>query len=255
MENYLLFRTALEPLNKRVLEIKESLYPRRLIEAGEEKMLYGTFESEFRNFYKSQQKQGKLVTKIEFYNSLIEELNDIESGVLKFEKIYGISNSSLLDYIFSIKQFIEELIQQGGNKPQPAKRKINSKLTYKWLLKEDKIYELKKLLIDYELIDSIDFQSFKAIFSETPITQIKKAITWKNENVTQLIYLIKQLKENKIIDSTKTNFDYKQLYSCFVKNNDEIFTEKAKSLKTDIEIKISADFKLITEDIVNKLTK
>ena len=98
MENYLLFRTALEPLNKRVLEIKESLYPRRLIEAGEEKMLYGTFESEFRNFYKSQQKQGKLVTKIEFYNSLIEELNDIESGVLKFEKIYGISNSSLLDY-------------------------------------------------------------------------------------------------------------------------------------------------------------
>jgi len=184
-----------------------------------------------------------------------EELNDIESGVLKFEKIYGISNSSLLDYIFSIKQFIEELIQQGGNKPQPAKRKINSKLTYKWLLKEDKIYELKKLLIDYELIDNIDFQSFKAIFSETPITQIKKAITWKNENVTQLIYLIKQLKENKVIDSTKTNFDYKQLYSCFVKNNDEIFTEKAKSLKTDIEIKISADFKLITEDIVNKLTK
>ena len=123
------------------------------------------------------------------------------------------------------------------------------------MLKEDKIYELKKLLIDYELINNIDFQSFKAIFSETPITQIKKAITWKNENVTQLIYLIMQLKKNKVIDSTKTNFDYKQLYSCFVKNNDEIFTEKAKSLKTDIEIKISADFELITEDIVNKLTK
>ena len=105
------------------------------------------------------------------------------------------------------------------------------------MLKEDKIYELKKLLIDYELIDSIDFQSFKAIFSETPITQIKKAITWKNENVTQLIYLIKQLKENKVIDSTKTNFDYKQLYSCFVKNNDEIFPEKAKFLKTRYRVK------------------
>ena len=255
MENYQLFRTALEPLNKRVLEIEQSIYPRRLIEAGEEKRLYGTFESEFRNFYKSQLQEGKLVTEIEFYNSLIKELNDIESGVLKFQKIYGISNSSLLDLIFSVKQTIKKLIQQDDNKPQPAKRKINSKLTYKWLLKEDKIYELKKLLIDYELIDSIDFQSFKAIFSETPITQIKKAITWKNENVTQLIYFIKQLKENKVIDSTKTNFDYKQLYSCFVKNNDEIFTEKAKSLKTDIEIKISADFKLITEDIVNKLTK
>ena len=37
MENYLLFRTALEPLNKRVLEIEQSIYPRRLIEAGEEK--------------------------------------------------------------------------------------------------------------------------------------------------------------------------------------------------------------------------
>ena len=255
MENYLLFRTALEPLNKRVLEIKESLYPRRLIEAGEEKMLYGTFDSEYRNFYKSQRQEGKLVTEIEFYNSLIKELNDIESGVLKFQKIYGISNSSLLDLIFNVKQTIKELIQEGGNKPQPTKRKINSKLTYKWLLKEDKIYELKKLLIDYELIDSIDFQSFKAIFSETPITQIKKAITWKNENVTQLIYLIKQLKENKVIDSTKTNFDYKQLYSCFVKNNDEIFTEKAKFLKTDIESKISADFESITENIVNKLTK
>ena len=255
MGNYLLFRTALEPLNKRVLEIEQSLYPRRLIEAREEKMLYGTFESEYRNFYKSQRQEGKLITEIDFYNSLIKELNDIESGVLKFQKIYGISNSSLLDLIFSVKQTIKKLIQQDDNKPQPAKRKINSKLTYKWLLKEDKIYELKKLLIDYELIDSIDFQSFKAIFSETPITQIKKAITWKNENVTQLIYLIMQLKKNKVIDSTKTNFDYKQLYSCFVKNNDEIFTEKAKSLKTDIEIKISADFKLITEDIVNKLTK
>ena len=255
MENYQLFRTALEPLNKRVLEIEQSIYPRRLIEAGEEKRLYGTFESEFRNFYKSQLQEGKLVTEIEFYNSLIKELNDIESGVLKFQKIYGISNSSLLDLIFSVKQTIKKLIQQDDNKPQPAKRKINSKLTYKWLLKEDKIYELKKLLIDYELIDSIDFQSFKAIFSETPITQIKKAITWKNENVTQLIYLIKQLKENKVIDSTKTNFDYKQLYSCFVKNNDEIFTEKAKFLKTDIESKISADFESITENIVNKLTK
>ena len=143
MENYLLFRTALEPLNKRVLEIEQSLYPRSLIEAGEEKMLYGTSESEFRNFYKSQREQGKLVTKIEFYNSLIEELNDIELGVLKFQKIYGISNSSLLDLIFSVKQTIEKLIQEGGNKPQPTKRKINSKLTYKWLLKEDKIYELK----------------------------------------------------------------------------------------------------------------
>lgn len=255
MENYLRFRTAVEPLNKRVLEIQQSICPRTLIEAGEEKMHYGTFESEFRNFYKSQRQEGKLVTKIEFYNSLIKELNDIESGVLKFQKIHGISNSSLLDLIFSVKQTIEELIQEGGNKPQPTKRKINSKLTYKWLLKEDKIYELKKLLIDYELIDSIDFQSFKAIFSETPITQIKKAITWKNENVTQLIYLIKQLKENKVIDSTKTNFDYKQLYSCFVKNNDEIFTEKAKFLKTDIESKISADFKSITENIVNKLTE
>ena len=255
MVNYLLFRTAVEPLNKRVLEIKESICPPIFIEAGEEKMHYGTFDSEYRNFYKCQLQEGKLVTEIEFYNSLIKELNDIESGVLKFQKIYGISNSSLLDLIFSVKQTIKKLIQQDDNKPQPAKRKINSKLTYKWLLKEDKIYELKKLLIDYELIDSIDFQSFKAIFSETPITQIKKAITWKNENVTQLIYLIKQLKENKVIDSTKTNFDYKQLYSCFVKNNDEIFTEKAKSLKTDIEIKISADFKLITEDIVNKLTK
>ena len=255
MENYQLFRTALEPLNKRVLEIKESICPPIFIEAGEEKMHYGTFDSEYRNFYKCQLQEGKLVTEIEFYNSLIKELNDIESGVLKFQKIYGISNSSLLDLIFSVKQTIKKLIQQDDNKPQPAKRKINSKLTYKWLLKEDKIYELKKLLIDYELIDSIDFQSFKAIFSETPITQIKKAITWKNENVTQLIYLIKQLKENKVIDSTKTNFDYKQLYSCFVKNNDEIFPEKAKFLKTDIESKISADFKSITENIVNKLTE
>ena len=255
MENYQLFRTAVEPLNKRVLEIKESICPPIFIEAGEEKMHYGTFDSEYRNFYKSQLQEGKLVTEIEFYNSLIKELNDIESGVLKFQKIYGISNSSLLDLIFSVKQTIKKLIQQDDNKPQPAKRKINSKLTYKWLLKEDKIYELKKLLIDYELIDSIDFQSFKAIFSETPITQIKKAITWKNENVTQLIYLIMQLKKSKVIDSTKTNFDYKQLYSCFVKNNDEIFTEKAKFLKTDIESKISADFESITENIVNKLTK
>ena len=157
MENYLLFRTAVEPLNERVLEIKESICPPIFIEAGEEKMHYGTFDSEYRNFYKCQLQEGKLVTEIEFYNSLIKELNDIESGVLKFQKIYGISNSSLLDLIFNVKQTIKELIQEGGNKPQPTKRKINSKLTYKWLLKEDKIYELKKLLIDYELISKLYF--------------------------------------------------------------------------------------------------
>lgn len=255
MENYQQFLILLEPLKKRVLEIKESFYPRSLIQAGGEKMFYGTFEREFKGFYKSQRQEGKLVTEIDFYNSLLKELNDIELGVLNFEKIYGISNSSLLDSIFGIKQTIEGLIVCGDNKPQPTKRKITSKLTYKWLLKEDKIYEFKKLLVNYELVDSIDFQSFKAIFSGIPITQIKKAITWKNGNVTQLIYLIMQLKENEVIGSTKTTFDYKQLYSCFCKKNNEIFSENAKSLKTDIKDKISVDFKSITKDIINRLTK
>ena len=71
MENYLLFRTALEPLNKRVLEIEESIYPHSLIQAGEEKMLYGV------NDMARLSVMDKIV---HYYSPLIKKMNEVEGN-------------------------------------------------------------------------------------------------------------------------------------------------------------------------------
>ena len=68
MENYQLFATLLEPLKKRVLEIEESIYPHSLIQAGEEKMLYGTDDMA---------RLSVMDKVVHYYSPLIKQMNGV----------------------------------------------------------------------------------------------------------------------------------------------------------------------------------
>lgn len=264
MKNYV---DLIKPFQRRVIEIKESLYSQQLLSAGDEKMIYGTFEKEFKNFSIQSFRNGNRVKEIDFFNASISELEQIEDDVKKLEKKIhsevqnNIQYPSILSIIHDTKQkakerikFFEEPDTKKSTVPKP--RNIKSKITYKWLIDESKLYDFKRLLIKNELISNdIDFQDFKSVFSEKSIAQIKNRIVWKSDNATQLIYLINELLNRGILKKKKKNFDYKLLYQCFEKSNRELFTEKGKSLKNNIDIKISTDFKTVTGSIISELLK
>lgn len=263
MESY----NLINPLQKRVNEIKESLYPQQLLSAGNERMIYGTYEKSFENYSKLSLRNGNRVNEIDYYNNSIKELEQIEEAVLQLEKqIHSDKNNriefhAIISVIHNVKQFAKELIKKINNENVTSKntikpRNISSKLTYKWLIDEDKLYDFKKLLSKHNLIDnSIDFQSFKFILNQKPITEIKNRIVWQNDNATQLIYLINELISGGILKQKNKNFDYILLYQCFEKSNGEIFTEKGKSLKNNIDVKVSANFKAIVDNIISELLK
>jgi len=263
MESY----NLINPLQKRVNEIKESLYPQQLLSAGNERMIYGTYEKSFENYSKQSLRNGNRVTEIDYYNNSIKELEQIEEAVLQLEKhIHSDKNNSIefhaiISVIHNVKQFAKELIKKINNENITSKntikpRNISSKLTYKWLIDENKLYEFKRLLLKHNLIDNqIEFQNFKTIFTEKPITEIKNRIVWQNDNATQLIYLIKEIMKKGILEKKSENFSYIQLYQCFEKSNGEMFTEKSKSLKNNIDIKVSADYKIVVNKIITELLK
>lgn len=261
MESYKL----INPLQKRVNDIRESLYSQQLLNAGGERMIYGTYEKSFENYSKQSLRDGNRVNEIDYYNNAIKELEQIEEAVLQLEKQINLVEQNSIQFpaifsiIHSVKQFAKQLIEEFESKNKISKnvikpRNIKSKLTYKWLIDENKLYDFKRLLLKHNLIDNqIDFQSFKFIFTENPITEIKKPIIWINEIATQLIFLINELQTKNIIERKGENFNYIQLYQCFEKNNGIKFTEKSKSLKTKMNIYIDADFKALVNKIILEL--
>lgn len=261
MESY----NLINPLQKRVNEIKESLYHQQLLSAGDERLIYGTYEKSFKDYSKLSLRNGKRVNEIDYYNNSIKELEQIEETVLQLEKqIHSDKNNSIefhaiMNKIHNIKEFAKELIKKIKNENISSlntikPRNISTKLTYRWLIDLDKLYDFKKLLTKHNLINnSIDFQSFKFILNQNPITEIKKRIVWQNDNATQLIYLINELINRGILKQKNNNFDYILLYQCFEKSNGEIFTEKGKSLKNNIDVKVSANFKAIVDNIISEL--
>lgn len=262
MESY----NLINPLQKRVKKIKESLYPQQLLSAGNERMIYGTYEKSFENYSKQSLRSGNRVNEIDYFNNSIKELEQIEEAVLQLEKqIHSDKNNSIefhaiISVIHNVKQFAKELIERFENKNLVSRnivkpRNIKSKLTYEWIESKKKIREFKKILIEYKLINkNISLNDFEFIFSKQPINQLKNPIVWQNDNATQLIYLIKQLKENQIIKTTKNNFDYIQLSKCFYRPDQEKFNpKKLKPLLFEINDNISSEFKGILDKIIIEL--
>lgn len=264
MESY----NLIFPIQKRVNEIKESLFAKQLLEAGDERLIYGTFEKTFENYCTESLRDGNRVNEIDYYNNSIKELEQIEEAILQMETLIhadkknSVHFHSIFKDIHNVKNIAKEEIQKLNDKIVISKniakpRNIKSKLTYDWVGNKKKIRLFKKLLIENNLIEkSISLDDFEFIFSKQPITLLKMPIFWTNDNATQLIYLIKALKQNKIIHASKNNFDYIQLCECFHRANKEKFNpKKLKPLLFEIDINISSEFKEVLEQIIKELQK
>ncbi len=253
------------PLQVRVNEIKESLYPRTVLSAGNEKSIYGTYEENFKKFSVQSLRDGIRVNELNYFEYSIKELEKIAKNVSQLEiNINNQDNSSInfhaiRNVIIETRLIAKELIDHYQNREKeivyrPKPQNLKSKLTYKWLLDTDKLYEFKGLLIKSNLINKINFQDFKLIFSEQPITGLKNRIIWSNDTTTHLLYLIKELKKKKIIQTNKSTFDYVLLSECFERpNNEKINSKNLKSIMNNIDFKASAEIKGLVEKIITTL--
>jgi len=250
----------IEPLNKRVEEIQESLYYKELLVAGEEQMIYGTFEISYKKFYTENLRNGISVNEINYFNERIKELNIIEQGVVSLEeKLENIKFHAILSKIFDIKEIANKLINEFNlvtipqDKSKP--KRLKNKLTYKWLLPHQEINSLYLILKKENIISkNTKYLDFEFIFKEKNITEISKPVVWTSSNATEILFFILQLIENNIIDG-KNRMDYILLKECFVNAENEKFKENFKILKTNINVALSANKQSVILSIIEKMNK
>ncbi|MFK7101050.1 hypothetical protein V3471_08675 [Flavobacterium oreochromis] len=242
----------ISPINTALAKIKESLYRRELTSIANENGFYGTFEREFENFSIENKRLGKTVYKIDFFNSKLEELNKIESQVLNFEKQQeGMIFSSTLKEIFKLRNFISELISLEN---QPLKINQKTILTYKKIVKDDKMNTLFSLLRKNNLIDKkTSFKDFLFVFSNKNISEIVNPIIWLSSNASELLYFIISIQD--IVIEKKKRQDYLLLKSCFFKPNGIEFSENFKNINTELNIKLSKEKQIIIDKIIQEIAK
>ena len=140
------------------------------------------------------------------------------------------------------------------NKSNSKGQTHKKKTSYRWLTFPDKeLPELFKLMINqYTLIaPETSYDEFKDIFTGQPIESIKP-IKWHEDNASELLYFINRLEKSHNIKHNVNRADYQKLKACFVKPNGKVFNEAFKSLKTNIEIALSADKRKIIDDLINR---
>ena len=129
------------------------------------------------------------------------------------------------------------------------KKSIQNKITYQWQNNPDEeLPELYSLMIDkYKLIaPETTYEQFKPIFTGQPIESISP-IRWHNDNASELLYFNEAIK-NKVNDVWHI---YQRLAACFVKPDGKTFNAVWKSLKTNIEINLSADKQKAIDELVS----
>ncbi len=242
----------ISPLNNSLANIKESLYKREVISIGNESRLYGTFEKEFENFSIDNKRLGKTVYKIDFLNSKMEELNKIEIQVLNFEKQHeNIEFSSTLKTIQKLRNLISEFISCENSPVKSTKKTI---LTYKKIVKDDKINTLFNLLKKNNLIEKkTSFKDFSIVFNNKNTSDIVNPIIWLSSNASELLYFIINI-QGVVIEKKKQQ-DYLLLKSCFLKPNGIEFSEKFKNIKTELEIKLSKERQRTIDNIILEIAK
>ena len=157
------------------------------------------------------------------------ETNGLINGQIDCNNIFEIGEP-LLEY--------GRLIQ---NKSQ--KKKSQKKTSYVWQGYSDKeLPELYSLMIDkYKLITpETTYEQFKDIFTGQPIESINP-IKWHQDNASELLYFIDRLEQSNNIVHNPKKADYQRMKACFVKPDGKLFNVVWKSLKTNIEINLSAD--------------
>ncbi|MBC5834339.1 hypothetical protein G6N05_07860 [Flavobacterium sp. F372] len=240
----------ISPINNSLANIKESLFKREVISIANESILYGTFENEFENFSIDSKRLGKTVYKIDFLYSKLEQLNKIEIQVLNFEKQNeNIEYSSTLKAIQKLRNLISEFISFEN---QPLKRNEKTILTYKKIVKDDKINTLFNLLKKNNLIEKkTSFKDFSIVFNNKNISDIVNPIVWLSSNASELLYFIINI-QDVIIEKTKRQ-NYLLLKSCFLKPNGIEFSENFKNINTELEIKLSKEKQRTIYNIIQEI--
>lgn len=240
----------ISPLNNSLANIKESLYKREVISIANESRLYGTFEKEFENFSIDNKRLGKTVHKIDFLNSKLEELNKIEIQVLNFEKQHeNIEFSSTLKTIQKLRNLISEFISCENSPLKSTKKTI---LTYKKIVKDDKINTLFNLLKKNNLIEKkTSFKDFSIVFNNKNTSDIVNPIIWLSSNASELLYFIINI-QGVVIEKKKQQ-NYLLLKSCFLKPNGIEFSENFKNIKTELEIKLSKERQRTIDNIIQEI--
>ena len=223
-------------------------------------------------------KASKYQIEIEFYDCnkkrkllyFIEAdlLTDLLFKINHFKDLYNETNSEYYNRIATIdlgnnlkaiKNWLNENKEQldafrKTNKFNSKGQTPKKKTSYCWLTFPDKeLPELFKLMINqYSLIvPETSYDEFKDIFTAQPIESIKP-IKWHEDNASELLYFINRLEKSHNIKHNVNRADYQKLKACFVKPNGKVFNEAFKSLKTNIEIALSADKRKIIDDLINR---
>lgn len=261
-----MFIDLIEPLKIEVQRLQESLYKNEKHFTNDLLFEYGTFEYSYYRFYKENLNQGRKVDEIDFYNSVINELDKIEKSAFNMIQKWNRENDSeVVDcYIFQsihkVREEVKQRIQNYISIPKVSEKikpkRLKNVTTYKWLFPHQAINTLYKSLKEKKLIDKkTKYSDFEFIFKEKSITEISQPIIWCSSNATEVLFFILQLIHDKIIASNNLRMDYQLLKECFVKPDNTKFIENFKSLKTNIDLRLTSDKRDVIEKIVQNLSK
>jgi len=137
---------------------------------------------------------------------------------------------------------------------QTSKRKLTSLNSYEWLAKnsEEDILELFNALSGKYISSECSCEDFRHVFSGDPLNEIQP-IKWKRDIPSEVIYLIKMLKEYNFIEPNK-RFIYIQLKKLFVRPDGNPFDQKLKQISNNIETGLSSKKQDELLEIVKSLT-
>lgn len=193
--------------------------------------------------WKNEIKDCTETTKLKKINTCLELIQ----GLLHHYKFPDEYNNA------SVEKIRPELLEMQAYFTNLLTKKTKKKRTsYEWLSKPSKeLPELFSLMLTkYKLIAPETTQEqFEAVFTGQLIDDIKP-IKWHKANATELLYFICRLEQTGNIAHNRKRTDYKKLKACFVKPDGSQFKEAFKTLKTNIEVKLSPDKQKAIDDLM-----
>ncbi|WP_353721941.1 hypothetical protein [Dyadobacter sp. 676] len=141
-----------------------------------------------------------------------------------------------------IRQRLEILSRPGAT--QPARITRSPGLSYCWL-SDPQIPVLYNLLLGTWISEDTIEKDFGEVFNQTPIVDISP-IKWLG-TASSLLYFLSQSMEHGFLYPPAERFSYKQMKSCFKKQDGSEFSESLKQLKSLPDCKASrADVEALT---------
>lgn len=183
----------------------------------------------------------------------VAKIDSLLYKLRKNELLAEIGADALNDWENWLKKYLSNEIEHQQKRPIRKLPKQQKKTSYLWVNNPDEeIKELYNLMIGkYKLIaPETTYEQFKAIFTGQPIESINP-IKWHQENASELLYFIDKLAQSNNIEHNPKKANYQRMTACFVKPDGNPFQAAWKSLKTDIELKLSPDKQRAIDELIN----